>query len=82
MSNLEPEVIGACCKCDKIRIDISLFIKIDSIWLGKSENPLLYDEFTKGKEFTHGYCPEHFEEAMEEAREYIAKINIERSKNK
>jgi hypothetical protein len=66
----EPELIGACCLCDQIRIDIDLFIKSESIWFGKSENPQLYNEFTKGKMFTHGYCPEHYKRAMEEVRKY------------
>ena len=71
----EPEFIGACCLCDKIRINLFLFIKSESIWFGKSENPQLYDEFTKGKILTHGYCPEHYKMAMEEVRKYCEEKN-------
>lgn len=70
METLEPELIGACCKCDKIRIDLSLFIRSTSLWLGRNENAELYDELIKGKYLTHGYCPQHFNEAMEEVERY------------
>jgi hypothetical protein len=63
-------LICACCipHCDKIRIDSE-----KDIWLSRSENPELYDKFIEGKELTHGYCPEHFKEAMKEVEEYHRK---------
>ena len=62
------ELIGACCVCDKIRIDNE-----KNLWLSRCENPELYNRLLQGKELTHGYCPEHYQKALKELEEYKRK---------
>jgi len=61
------DIIGICCipNCGKIKINTK-----SNLWMGRDENPDLYDELIQGKRLSHGYCTEHYEQAMKELEEY------------
>jgi hypothetical protein len=65
------DIIGICCipTCNRIRVNNEA-----NLWLGRDENPHLYDELIQGKRLSHGYCPEHYEQAIKELEEDKHKI--------
>lgn len=62
------EFLGACCMCDKIRISENPIR-----WIGREPYNKLYDLFIQEFELSHGYCPEHYEEAKRDVQEYKRK---------
>ncbi len=66
---IEKELLTVCCAhgCDKIRIDDD-----KNLWLSRENDRVQYDELMNqfAERISHGLCPEDYEVAMKEAREY------------
>jgi len=71
--NMGKELLVACCVCKRIRIDGNAdYDDRDGFWLSREQNPEGYDSIMRDykDKISHGYCPQHLEEAMKEVEEF------------